>query len=306
MTSDYAIIMRINNSDDYSGLAFLIFIVIAAYCMRTPCHSHIPLTHCAVPSYLSLAVVCPEAWMKTTLSHSTSKYENLESIQEKDAVGGGFAWRENEYKMNCTTLRPERQAAGCRILKRAASSSDCAPDLSGPTQPSLLRSRVQDGIGVRSDSYQNNLNLNGIAGQAVEPSKTAEIPKVLGKELTGKSAEPLHFLIVDDVLMNRRMVHRLLSSYNFQISEAKDGKDCMRVVDAVEAQGGKIDVVLMDNCMPIMTGEATGNYYCMRCTPSRSRAIAVLTVSTLSCVRQSRLILSVSIAEIIAHVHVSH
>ena len=67
--------------------------------------------------------------------------------------------------------------------------------------------------------------------------------------------QPLHFLIVDDVLMNRRMVHRLLSIYNFEISEAKDGRDCLRVLDEVQARGGRVDVVLMDNSMPIMTGE---------------------------------------------------
>jgi hypothetical protein len=189
--------------------------------------------------------------MKASLSHSTSKFDNLEPKQEKEIPGGGFSWRENEYKMNCSTLRPERQGAG-RMLKRTGSSSDCATELAPLVQPSLIRPRAPDGIGLRSDSFQNNLNLNGIAGQAVEIPKLSDSPKGLGKELGG---EPLHFLIVDDVLMNRRMVHRLLSSYNFQISEAKDGKDCMRVVDAVEAQGGKIDVVLMDNCMPVMTGE---------------------------------------------------
>jgi Response regulator receiver domain len=189
--------------------------------------------------------------MKASLSHSTSKFDNLEPKQEKEIPGGSFSWRENEYKMNCSTLRPERQGAG-RMLKRTGSSSDCATELAPLVQPSLIRPRAPDGIGLRSDSFQNNLNLNGIAGQAVEIPKLSDSPKGLGKELGG---EPLHFLIVDDVLMNRRMVHRLLSSYNFQISEAKDGKDCLRVVDAVEAQGGKIDVVLMDNCMPVMTGE---------------------------------------------------
>jgi Response regulator receiver domain len=158
--------------------------------------------------------------------------------------------------MNCSTLRPERQGAAGRILKRTGSSSDCATELAPLVQPSLIRPRASDGIGMRPDSSQNNLNLNGIAGQAVDTPKLADSPKGLRKELGG---EPLHFLIVDDVLMNRRMVHRLLSSYNFQISEAKDGKDCMRVVDAVEAQGGKIDVVLMDNCMPVMTGESSYN-----------------------------------------------
>ena len=78
-----------------------------------------------------------------------------------------------------------------------------------------------------------------------------------GKDLFGMvhpPIQPLHFLIVDDVLMNRRMVHRLLSTYNFEVSEAKDGRDCLRMLDEVQARGGRVDVVLMDNSMPIMTG----------------------------------------------------
>lgn len=194
--------------------------------------------------------------MKAPLSHSTSKIDNLEPRQEKDMQGGSFSWRECEHKMTCTTLRPERQGAGVgRKLKRAGSTSDCASELAPLIQPQLLRPRAPDGVGVRAESFQSTLNLNGIAGQAVDTIKVTDSPKGHVKEQVSKAGESLHFLIVDDVLMNRRMVHRLLSSYNFQISEAKDGKDCMRVVDAVEAQGSKIDVVLMDNCMPVMTGE---------------------------------------------------
>ena len=64
----------------------------------------------------------------------------------------------------------------------------------------------------------------------------------------------LHFLIVDDVMMNRRMVHRVLSSYRHKVSQSTDGKDCLRVWEEITAAGGAVDVVLMDNSMPIMTG----------------------------------------------------
>ena len=65
----------------------------------------------------------------------------------------------------------------------------------------------------------------------------------------------LHYLIVDDVMMNRRMVHRVLSSYHHIVSQATDGKDCLKVWEEITAAGGTVDVVLMDNSMPIMTGQ---------------------------------------------------
>ena len=70
----------------------------------------------------------------------------------------------------------------------------------------------------------------------------------------GRRTKALHFLIVDDVMMNRRMVHRVLSSHRHEVSQSTDGKDCLRVWEEITAAGGAVDVVLMDNSMPIMTG----------------------------------------------------
>ena len=43
--------------------------------------------------------------------------------------------------------------------------------------------------------------------------------------------------------------------YHHRVSEATDGKDCLRVWEEITAAGSTVDVVLMDNSMPIMTGQ---------------------------------------------------
>ena len=70
-----------------------------------------------------------------------------------------------------------------------------------------------------------------------------------------KNPRKLTFLIVDDSKLNRRMIQRLLSTCDYIILEATDGKDCLKVWDDTRAAGGVIDVILMDNSMPIMTGK---------------------------------------------------
>ena len=65
----------------------------------------------------------------------------------------------------------------------------------------------------------------------------------------------LTFLIVDDSNMNRRMVKRLLSACDYNILEATDGNHCLTIWEDIKSSGGYLDVVLMDNSMPIMTGK---------------------------------------------------
>ena len=69
------------------------------------------------------------------------------------------------------------------------------------------------------------------------------------------NSRKLTFLIVDDSNMNRRMVRRLLSTCDYRILEATDGKHCLTIWEDIKSSGGYLDVVLMDNSMPIMTGE---------------------------------------------------
>jgi CheY-like chemotaxis protein len=179
-------------------------------------------------------------------------------------------------RSSSSSLRPEKverekssrsmryQIPECCLEELQADSPERSPNLPRLGHAPGLSSRDMYGTkGEPSNPFSNaSAGGGGGGGVGVGSGLMTFSRKDSGKDLAGMVsnltlAQPLHFLIVDDAPMNRRMVHRLLSTYNFEISEAKDGKDCLRVIDEVQARGGKVDVVLMDNSMPIMTGEWT-------------------------------------------------
>ena len=66
-------------------------------------------------------------------------------------------------------------------------------------------------------------------------------------------AERRRILIVEDNMINQRLLSRKLKSVGFDVSEANDGREALEIV-----QKGGFDCILMDKEMPIMNGnEAT-------------------------------------------------
>jgi CheY-like chemotaxis protein len=64
---------------------------------------------------------------------------------------------------------------------------------------------------------------------------------------------PLHVLVVDDAISNRKLVCRLLQSKGFICHQADNGQECVNMMLA----GGhhhSFDLILMDYEMPIMNG----------------------------------------------------
>lgn len=58
-----------------------------------------------------------------------------------------------------------------------------------------------------------------------------------------------HVLVVDDVPLNRLLVTKMLSRFNFNVSEAENGLEAMR-----EFFKQKPDLVFLDILMPLMDG----------------------------------------------------
>ena len=61
-------------------------------------------------------------------------------------------------------------------------------------------------------------------------------------------------LVVDDALLNRKMLLRLLQRDNFVFAEAADGHRAVTLVQDGMNHGNPIDLVLMDYQMPVMDG----------------------------------------------------
>ena len=68
--------------------------------------------------------------------------------------------------------------------------------------------------------------------------------------------ESMNVLVVDDSVLNRKLLVRLLESRGHRCTEAIDGKDSLRILDqTLLGQEGGFDVVLMDNNMPQLSGQ---------------------------------------------------
>lgn len=111
-------------------------------------------------------------------------------------------------------------------------------------------------------------NSPGLAATEVEEtgalaSQAADIPlndvpslESLGAQALPVSAVPKpSVLVVDDVAMTRKMLRKLLQSRVRMCLEAEDGIAAVEQITRAMASGGEeIDVVMMDNNMPRMTG----------------------------------------------------
>ena len=206
-------------------------------------------------------VLFADSWSYGGQGSSSSRLENLESIRESKLVL-------TDYNLS---LQPERKSKRLRVGKEVASicsekprasksekgtrgSEELSPSV--PSSPFIILPST-----VSHPKYKVPLRIvippvekNSLAPPTEQAPREGLSPTHVS-ELVKDSARVLHYLVVDDVMMNRRMVHRVLSSYRHKVSEATDGKDCLRVWEEITAAGGAVDVVLMDNSMPIMTGQ---------------------------------------------------
>ena len=67
---------------------------------------------------------------------------------------------------------------------------------------------------------------------------------------TGAQGE-LYALVVDDVKTNRQLLGRVVSNRGFKVDMVEDGQ---KAVDYIKENCDKINVIFMDNMMPVMTG----------------------------------------------------
>ena len=106
--------------------------------------------------------------------------------------------------------------------------------------------------------------------QAAAAAPPKAVPAAVS-QATGYEGTRRHLLVVDDVPANRRMLIDLLAPLGFELHEACDGEQALQ-----QARRLPIDLVLMDNVMPVLDGlEATRR---LRRTP-RVAAVPIIAIS---------------------------
>ncbi len=87
------------------------------------------------------------------------------------------------------------------------------------------------------------------------PLRLAVNPTVERRALPGKLVG-LHALIVDDVQMNRRILARQLAGFGIEAMSVDDGFAAMAELERAFHQGKPFDLVIIDQMMPGLSGEA--------------------------------------------------
>jgi CheY-like chemotaxis protein len=126
-------------------------------------------------------------------------------------------------------------------------------------------------IGVRSEEGKGSAFwFTAVFGKQVV--KKEEIPVPIG-DLKGK-----RILVVDDYRTNREILRGYLVSTGCELTEASSGQEALNLlIDAAEEQGRPFDVVITDQMMPGMDGEALGR--AIKGTPSLGGTILIMVTS---------------------------
>ncbi len=128
---------------------------------------------------------------------------------------------------------------------------------------------VESNLGIGT-TFQ--FNIHAKLGQEIVSKSTEEHPKVLG---LAPDQPTYKILTVDDKLINRQLLIKLLSPLGFEVKEASNGAEAIAIWDEWEPH-----LIWMDMRMPVMDGyEATKHI--KSTTKGHATAVIALTASVL-------------------------
>jgi CheY-like chemotaxis protein len=104
-------------------------------------------------------------------------------------------------------------------------------------------------INVQSDYGKGTLFVVQIPQKIETMCKPAE-EVVIEEKIEMKSLGHRSILIVDDNALNIKVARRALKDFDFEITEARNGRECLEMIDIED-----FDLILMDIMMPVMSGE---------------------------------------------------
>jgi signal transduction histidine kinase len=108
-----------------------------------------------------------------------------------------------------------------------------------------------------SSSSSSNENEND---EALPPSPSMTSSKLETTTIREENLEPMRILVVDDALMNRKLLIRLLKANGHSCGEAENGQALIDTIGACrndeseEGQAVQYDCILVDYEMPVMNG----------------------------------------------------
>jgi signal transduction histidine kinase/AmiR/NasT family two-component response regulator len=210
-------------------------------------------------------------------------YHQEESVRGQVWIDGLDVTEESsseKTKSSCETLLCERE----RVLRsprslqeceqnKSEENSECAKEILGrEPDDGVVMASVDKGFdpsttseettGRREATERRMLRSGRQINDLQEPLEQQPQGKLKTLPLrTPMSIGPRHVLVVEDNTLNQRIIRRKLSSKNFRVSTANNGREAVEFIAAAfekesQRQDEAVDVVLMDQEMPIMDGNA--------------------------------------------------
>lgn len=110
---------------------------------------------------------------------------------------------------------------------------------------------VESSLDLGTTFYLSIPLLPDLLEPALEPDQVAEARPI--HDDLALQFNPIEILVVEDNDLNRKIVSQMLLNYGFQVAEAVNGLECLKIM-----QDHDFDLILMDMQMPVMDGyEAT-------------------------------------------------
>jgi len=162
-----------------------------------------------------------------------------------------------------TQERADKQGAGSDIAITGHSIDPTTSSKSYPT-PRTVTDKVppKDKGRGNENSQQSHQASTSSQGQPTDQQNSEQLPLRTRKDMS----MPPHVLFVEDNFINQKLVARQLAKKKFSVSTAKNGREAVDFVVASFAdpenagkgdetkKQGEIDIILMDQEMPIMDG----------------------------------------------------
>jgi two-component system cell cycle sensor histidine kinase/response regulator CckA len=110
---------------------------------------------------------------------------------------------------------------------------------------------------LQSGNTPKQSKLSGMNSMTIESPVTPTLVQTdidMTRPHTGGSSARTTILFVDDEPALRSLGRVILERYGYRVLEAEDG---VKALEVLHQQRGQIDLVILDLCMPRLSGEAT-------------------------------------------------
>lgn len=168
-----------------------------------------------------------------------------------------------------TQERADKQGLGSELAITGQSMDPTSKSESHPTSPSVTDKAPPDKKGKgKSKEKDNGQNSQSTSKSSDEQPDGQQQENKLPLRTRKDMSTPPHILFVEDNFINQKLVARQLAKKKFTVSTAKNGREAVDFVvasfsdpenagkDDDTKKQGEIDIILMDQEMPIMDGSA--------------------------------------------------